>query len=64
MVTLIIVVCLSGMPSICHEEHHPVDALSTIACMVQGQQIAAEWTEQHPKVTGWRCQFGPREKQT
>ena len=66
MVTLTLVVCLSSMPNICHEEHPPVDVLSTTACMIQGQQIAAEWTEQHPKwqVTGWRCQFGPRQKQT
>lgn len=66
MVTLILVVCLSTTPDICREERPPIDVESPMSCMVQGQQIAAEWTEEHPKwrLSAWRCQFGPPEKQT
>ena len=66
MVTLVLVVCLSLSPTSCHEETPPVDVASPMACLVQGQQIAAEWVEEHPKwrINGWRCKIGPREKQT
>jgi hypothetical protein len=65
MITLVLIVCLSTTPDVCREERPPIDAGSPLACMVRGQQIAAEWVEEHPKwhVTGWRCQVGPREKQ-
>jgi hypothetical protein len=64
--TLILVVCLSGTPNNCHEERPPIDVASPMACMIQGQQMAAQWLEEHPKwrLNGWRCQFGPPEKQT
>ena len=65
MVTLILVVCLSGTPAVCHEEQPPIEATSAMSCLVRGQEIAAEWLEEHPKwhLEGWRCRFGPREKQ-
>ncbi len=65
MVTLILVVCLSGTPGVCHEEQPPIDVTSAMSCLVQGQQLAAEWLEEHPKwrLEGWRCRLGPREKQ-
>ena len=64
MMTLILVVCLSSTPNVCREERPPIDAVSPMACMVQGQQIAAEWLEEHPKwqLAAWRCQFGRREQ--
>ncbi|HWI25722.1 MAG TPA: hypothetical protein VN668_02050 [Stellaceae bacterium] len=66
MVTLVLIVCLSGSPSTCHEETPPIDAINPMACMVQGQQIAAQWLEDHPKwrLDGWRCKFGPRQQPT
>jgi hypothetical protein len=65
MTALILIVCLSTTPDVCREERPPVDAENPMACMVQGQQIAAQWLEEHPKwrLSAWRCQFGPREKQ-
>lgn len=64
MITLILVVCLAQQPDICHEETPPVDLASSLSCMVQGQQIAAEWVGDHPKwtVSAWKCRIGPREK--
>lgn len=65
MITLVLVVCLSSAPNVCREERPPVDVASPMSCMVQGQQIAAEWLSEHPKwhLSGWKCQIGPRENQ-
>lgn len=65
MITLVLIVCLASTPTVCHEERPPVDVASPMACMVQGEQIAAEWVDEHPKWTlvGWTCHVGPREKQ-
>ena len=65
MITLVLIVCLSSTPNVCHEERPLVDVATPMACMVQGQQIAAEWVEDHPKwqLTGWRCLIGRPEKQ-
>jgi hypothetical protein len=65
MVTLILIVCLSGTPDVCREEQPPIEVSNAMSCFVQGQQIAAEWLEEHPKwrLEGWRCRLGPREKQ-
>lgn len=64
MITLVLVVCLSATPDVCREERPPIDAVSAMYCMVQGQQIAAEWLEEHPKwrLIAWRCQLGPSDK--
>jgi hypothetical protein len=58
--TLIIVVCLAADPSICREERPPVDMGEGLSCIMQGQQIAARWLDEHPKWTlrGWRCRIG------
>jgi hypothetical protein len=65
MITLVLIVCLSSTPNVCHEERPPIDVASPMACLMQGQIIAAEWVDEHPKwqLNGWRCQVGPREKQ-
>lgn len=64
MMTLILVVCLSATPNVCKEERPIVEAMSPMGCMVQGQQIVAEWVEEHPKwrLSEFRCQTGQREK--
>lgn len=64
MITLTLVVCLITSPDICREEQPPTAVISEQQCLIQGQQIAAEWTGDHPKwtVQGWRC--GRTERQT
>lgn len=64
MLTLVLVVCLSATPSICREEQPPMDAVSPMSCAVQGQLIAVEWLEDHPKwqLAAWRCEVGTRGK--
>jgi len=64
MISLILVVCLASSPDVCREETPPIDVDSPMACLVEGQQIAAEWLEDHPKwsLRGSRCRFGQREK--
>ena len=64
MITLVLIVCLSASPEICREERPPIDGVNAMGCMVQGQRIAAQWVEEHPKwrLAGWRCQVGPSER--
>jgi hypothetical protein len=64
MISLILVVCLATTPDVCREENPPIDGVSPMVCMVQGQQIAAEWIEDHPKwsLRAWRCRYGRPEK--
>ncbi len=64
MISLILVVCLSATPDVCREERPLVEITTPMVCLVQGQQVAAEWIEEHPKwrLQGWRCQFGQRQK--
>ena len=66
MVSLILIVCLIGSPSLCREERPPVTEVSGQFCMVHGQQLALEWLDAHPKwaLKGWRCRVGPAEKAT
>ncbi len=65
MISLILVVCLSATPDICREERPPIEIASPMVCLIQGQQIAVQWLEEHPKwqLSGWRCQFGERAKE-
>jgi len=60
MVSLIPVVCLTATPNICREERPPVEAVSGPSCMVQGQQLASQRLDEHPKwvLRGWRSKFG------
>jgi hypothetical protein len=64
MITLVLVVCLSTTPESCREERPIVDVSSAMACMLQGQQYAIEWLEEHPKwhLSQWRCEMRPRGK--
>jgi hypothetical protein len=64
MITLVLVVCLSTTPDSCREERPIVDVSSPMSCMLQGQQYAIEWLEEHPKwhLSQWRCEVGPRGK--
>jgi hypothetical protein len=66
MVSLILLVCLAASPGVCQEERPPMDAVSSTACMMQGQLIAVEWLEEHPKwmLKGWQCRSGPPERAT
>jgi hypothetical protein len=63
MATLILVVCLAATPDVCREEQPPVDA-NAMSCAVQGQIMAQEWLDEHPKwlLRGWRCRFGRPER--
>lgn len=63
MVTLILVVCLTATPNVCREEHPPVD-VSLMSCQIEGQMIARDWLDDHPKwlLRGWRCRFGNPER--
>jgi len=48
----------------CSEERPVIEDMSPRACMVEGQQVAAEWVEEHPKwmLARWRCEQGsPRD---
>ena len=60
MIALVLVVCLAASPDICRDEQPPLDPPSLTACLAQGQIIAAEWLDRHPKYTlkGWRCRVG------
>ena len=64
MIALVLTVCLVAAPDACHDEQPPIAIISEFQCVLQGQQIAAEWVNDHPRWTlkGWRC--GPKEEQT
>lgn len=66
MVSLILVVCLMTTPDVCREERPPTEAISGVSCIVEGQQLASQWLDEHPKwvLRGWRCRIGPPEKAT
>ena len=57
MIVLVLTVCLASAPDVCREEQPPIAVISEMQCMIQGQQIAAEWIGDHPKweLRGWRC---------
>ena len=61
-VTLILVVCLLSQPDVCREERGQMVEGDITGCAVLGQQIAAQWTEDHPKyrVIGFKCQVGKK----
>jgi hypothetical protein len=63
MVSLILIVCLAVSPDICREEQPPVDVAGAMSCVTEGQLIALQWLDEHPKWTlrGWRCRFGKPE---
>lgn len=62
LVEIILVVCLLASPDRCEEQRPPIDRLSLVGCLSDGQLIAIEWLNEHPKwrLAGWRCRIGPR----
>jgi hypothetical protein len=66
MMSLILVICLSTAPDVCREEQAPADVESAMSCAMDGQLIAQQWLEDHPKWTlrGWRCRSGASESPT
>ena len=59
------VVCLATSPMECREERPVVDVNSVMACMTQGQIVAAQWLSQHPsfRLSRWRCEANvPRQE--
>jgi hypothetical protein len=63
---LVLLVCLAASPKICREERPPVEVASSLSCITEGQLIAVEWLEEHPKwmLRGWQCKSGRPEKTT
>jgi len=51
LIELVLVVCLALSPLECREERPVVEANSVMACMTQGQMVAAQWLSQHPAFT-------------
>lgn len=64
MIALVLTVCLVAAPDACHDERPPIMVISEQQCLIQGQQIAAEWIGDHPKwaLKGWRC--GPKTEES
>jgi hypothetical protein len=59
MIELILLVCLTASPEQCHEERPAFQATgyTMTACLFQGQIIAAQWQDEHPKyvIRRWTC---------
>lgn len=66
MVSLILIVCLAATPDVCREEQPAVDIARAMSCAMEGQLIALQWLDDHPKWTlrGWRCRSGGPERAT
>lgn len=58
MTELVLVFCLLSSPGSCQEQRPLMPDLSLVGCLTQGQQIAQEWLNDHPKWTlsRWRCE--------
>jgi hypothetical protein len=64
MVHLVLTFCMLAWQAHCTEERPLIEAVSPIACMTLGQQVAQDWLATHPKwmLTRWRCERNvPRE---
>lgn len=63
MTILVLIVCLASSPDDCLEVR-PVLPLPLVACIIEGQQVAAEWLEDHPKwfLERWRCEKEARDR--
>jgi hypothetical protein len=55
---LVLTFCMLAWQTHCTEERPLLQALSLTSCMMQGQQIAQEWLDSHPKwmLSRWRCE--------
>ena len=58
MVHLVLTFCMLAWQTHCTEERPVLQDMSPAACMLQGQVVANEWLEDHPKwmLTRWRCE--------
>jgi hypothetical protein len=58
MVHLVLTFCMMAWQTHCTEERPLLQEMSLMACMVQGQQVAQDWLNDHPKwmLTRWRCE--------
>jgi hypothetical protein len=56
LITLVLIVCLSGSPETCKEVEAPAD-VTLVECMLYGQPIAAEMLKDMPKyaLKKWEC---------
>jgi hypothetical protein len=56
MIELVLFVCLQAAPAECRQESMPFDG-PLMACAMNGQVVAVEWLQSHPKwrLTKWRC---------
>lgn len=64
MVHIVLTFCMMAWQTHCTEERPPIQDLSLMACMIQGQQVAQDWLIDHPKwmLKGWWCEHNvPRE---
>ena len=57
MLLLILTVCTVAVPADCHDTRLQYTDMSPMACMMQGQQVAADFLDQHPghRIERWRC---------
>jgi hypothetical protein len=61
---LVLVFCLQAALGSCTEQR-PIENLSPRACLMRGEEYAAEWLAEHPKWTllRWRCEINvPRQQ--
>jgi hypothetical protein len=58
MVSLVLTFCMLAWQTHCTEERPILEQMPMMTCMVQGQQVAQEWLESHPRwmLSRWRCE--------
>jgi hypothetical protein len=63
MIVLSLIFCLSAAPSIC-QKVSPQEYTSGIACLLEAQEQAARWQNEHPswRLAAFRC--GPAQRET
>ena len=63
MIVLTLVFCLATAPGVC-QKVSPQEYNSGIACLLDAQQVAAEWKDEHPGYVLKNMRCGPLEKET
>jgi hypothetical protein len=64
MVSLVLTFCMMAWQTHCTEERPIPEKMPLMACMIQGQQVAQEWLDGHPRwmLSRWRCEHNvPRQ---
>jgi hypothetical protein len=58
MVHLVLTFCMMAWQTHCLEERPVFEQMSLMTCMIQGQQVAQQWLEDHPRwmLSRWRCE--------